>query len=351
MANNTIDSVTGITVPTVGAEPGPTYATDISEALLALAHLTHTGAANLDGYQIPAAGLDIDDDVSFQSNNLLGLRSARFDNQAETLAGVGDVNCIYFKDGDCYINNGSGIPVAVTDNGLLNVITTNNYPTLELSVNHTINAIDADVVFNYDTAGSVRILTLPLASTVQAGRFYFIKDKAGSCGSNQLTINPSGSDSIDGAASSSIGLAFGAMLVMSDGVDNYQVYSFSRPDTVFGTSVSISSTTSISLSGALLFPAKAVTTSPYTVDTTTKDYYILVDTTSGARIVNLPTATTGRVLIIKDVAIAGTNNITLVRAGGSGNIEGVAASYVMDADLQGVTLAAYSGDWFIVATA
>ncbi len=351
MANFTIDPVTGISVPTPGQEPGPTYAQDISDALVTLAHLTHTGAANSDGYQIPSAGLNIDDDVSAQSNNITALRSTRYDNQSTTLAGVGDVNCAYFKDGNFYINNGSGIAVPLTDNGLLNVITTNNYPSLELSVNHTINAIDADVVFNYNTAGSIRILTLPLASTVQAGRFYFLKDKAGNCGANQLTVSPSGSDTIDGAASSAIGSAYGAMLVMSDGVSNYQIYSFSKPDTVFGSSVSISSASTIALAGALIFPVKPVTASPYTVDTTTKDYIILVDTTSGPRIINLPTATTGRVLIIKDVGIAATNNITLVRAGGSGNVENIAASYVLDASLQSVTLAAYSGDWFIVATA
>ena len=104
--------------------------------------------------------------------------------------------------------------------------------------------------------------------------------------------------------------------------------------------------------GAMVFPTKAVTSGPYTVDTTTADYVILVDPTSGAITINLPTATTGRVLIIKSVGNSGTNNITLHRFS-SESIEGLAADYVMDADYQGVTLAAYNpgSGWFIVSTA
>ncbi len=259
MTNNSIDPVTGITIPNVGQEPGPNYAQDISDALLSLAHLTHTGAANLDGYQIPTAGLNIDADLSTQGNNVIALRSARFESQSAVLSGVGDVNCVYFKGGDCYVNNGSGTPIPLTKDGVLNVVTTNNYPTLEVSVNHTINASDADVVFNYDSSSGTKILTVPLASTVQAGRFYYIKDKTGRAGANNIVVSPSGSNTIDGAASYAMDSNYAAVLVMSDGVSNYQLYSFNRAGSLSGSAVTIASGTTVTISGALILPVKAVT--------------------------------------------------------------------------------------------
>lgn len=128
--------------------------------------------------------------------------------------------------------------------------------------------------------------------------------------------------------------------------------------TILATTLTIDVGTSILMGGPkvttvgkIYMPTKAVTSSPYTVDTTTNDYIIFVDSTGGAISINLPAADNGRVLFIQDVGgAANTNNITLVR-NGSDTIQGVGANYVMDADYQGVTLAAYSGNsWFIIGT-
>lgn len=106
--------------------------------------------------------------------------------------------------------------------------------------------------------------------------------------------------------------------------------------------------------GKMVFPVKAVTAASYTIDTTTADYILFVDTTSNAITINLPaaSASAGRVLIIKSVANSGTNNITIAR-NGTNSIEGLAANYVMDADYQSITLACYNAasGWFIIATA
>lgn len=162
------------------------------------------------------------------------------------------------------------------------------------------------------------------------------------------------------------------MYVGQDGydidVDGYNINIVSQNNTLVGSSgsmrlacsdemlveagnLSIGTTTTISLSGQLMVPAKAVTGSTYTVDTTTNDYIILVDTTSSSGCtITLPTATTGRTLVIKGVNDLTSKPITLARAGGTGSIEAVAANYVMDGSYQGITLCAYGGDWFIVST-
>lgn len=83
-----------------------------------------------------------------------------------------------------------------------------------------------------------------------------------------------------------------------------------------------------------------------TIDTTTTDCIILVDTSS-ARAITLPTATSGRIVVIKDkTGQAGTNNITITRAG-SESIEGVAGNYIMSTNFQCTRLVSDGTNWFV----
>lgn len=68
---------------------------------------------------------------------------------------------------------------------------------------------------------------------------------------------------------------------------------------------------------------------------------------SGAFALTLPTATDGRMLIIKDISNnASTNNITITRAA-SDLIDG-ATTLVMNANYQSVTLVGSSGNWWVI---
>lgn len=393
MPSSITDPVTGIVIPTPEEQPGPLYAENISDALLVLAHLRHTGVSNQDGYQIPSAGIDFDEDLSAQSNNLIALRSTRYTSQGSPLNGVGDLNCYYVSGGEAWYNDGDGNQVQITENGVVKATALNNFNSTNTSSNYTINSSDPYAVINFNSWSGNRILTLPLASSVSSGRFYFIKDKSGNANTstNTITIQGSGMDTVDGGASYIVKISYGAVLVMSDGVSNWQLYNFCRPDTLVGTSVNISATggnvavsasadinltatddfsilatddgyisaqdsltlagLNVTLVGGLVLPTKAVTQASYTVDTTTKDVILYCDSTSNAISINLPAASNGRILYIQDVSgSAATNNITLVR-NGSDTIQGLSANYVMDAAFQGIVLAAYLGNsWFIIGT-
>ncbi len=88
-------------------------------------------------------------------------------------------------------------------------------------------------------------------------------------------------------------------------------------------------------------------TSNTTLDTTTSDHIVLVDSSGGAVTVTLPAATSGRNLIIKDSGgAAGTNNITIQRAGGA-TIDG-STSIVMSANYQSLSFVSNGTNWFIV---
>lgn len=106
----------------------------------------------------------------------------------------------------------------------------------------------------------------------------------------------------------------------------------------------------IEADGGIISRTKSISSATYTVDSLNKDYIILANTASTAITITLPDATiSGRILIIKDKGgNATSNNITLARFGGTGSIEGVAASYVMDVSYQQITLVSDAGNWWII---
>lgn len=88
-------------------------------------------------------------------------------------------------------------------------------------------------------------------------------------------------------------------------------------------------------------------TANLTVDTTTTDDIILCNA-AGAITVTLPTPTNGRVLTIKDISgTATTNNITIARHAAE-NIEGIAASYLIQVSYGTVILTSDSTNWWVV---
>jgi len=530
-------------LPSVGVTVDPTWATKLNTALTTVDEHDHTSDK---GVQVPTAGLNINADLSLQSNDLTEIRSLSLNNNVSTLPS-GDVRALYASGGNLYYNNNSGTAIQITTGSSLNTgaLALNVWEIHELAGNLTLTGAESYVFIDTDTS-SGRTINLPPASSVTGGRYFVIKDKTGDANTNNITISPNGSDTIDGAASSTtISSSYGSLIIVSDGVSawltngatggfiqlggdllgtgstvtaprvgtltgiaslvtmsnnvalnsrnaansiNVNLAKVSGSDVATygdsqvagsltgtaltltagttsitatantsisatattsmtlagtttsaltagtaltltggttaaltatagaltltggttasitgatgftatattgnaavtatagiatlnggtsagitaGTFISLGATTDVTLSagdditlgavdeiqfaGKMVFPAKAVTSTPYTVDTSSKDYVVLIDTSAIAASVtiNLPTGVTGRVITFKDVGgAANTYNITLTRVGGE-SIEGVAANYVMDADYQGVTLACYGSDWFIVGTA
>lgn len=103
-------------VPVVGVDPGPDWATQINNCLALIDSHTHVTGQ---GVAITPSGLDINTDLSFAGNNLTLVRSTRFQNQATTLSGVSDLNCVYSSGtgGDLYYNDGSGNKIRLTQSG------------------------------------------------------------------------------------------------------------------------------------------------------------------------------------------------------------------------------------------
>lgn len=110
-----------------------------------------------------------------------------------------------------------------------------------------------------------------------------------------------------------------------------------------------SSSTAIHVLNGGLRVTQRSTTSNLTIDTTTTDYAVLVDTTGGAVTITMPAHASGRIVKIKDKGgAAETNNITVARNGGTGSIEGVAASKTLSTNYGSWTFISDGSSWWMI---
>lgn len=92
-----------------------------------------------------------------------------------------------------------------------------------------------------------------------------------------------------------------------------------------------------------------VTTSTYTIDSTASDYTVFVDTTNIPISITLPSHDTGRKIIIKDIGFnASENNITLIRSGGTGNIEDYEGDRILATNGASWTLMSNGTSWYFI---
>lgn len=112
---NTMTSVNmSLTIPVVGVDPGPQWATDVNNCLTVIDAHNHSPGF---GVQIGADGLNITSDLTFNSTNLLAIRAARFTPQNAVLTLPADLAELYVVSNDLFFNDGTGAPIRITQNG------------------------------------------------------------------------------------------------------------------------------------------------------------------------------------------------------------------------------------------
>lgn len=103
-----------LTLPTVGLEAGPAYAQEINNDMSTIDGHDHSAG---NGVQITPAGLSINSDLSFLTNNATFLRSVRFVPQGAPLSGGSDLGCLYENGVDLFYNDGNGNQIRLTQSG------------------------------------------------------------------------------------------------------------------------------------------------------------------------------------------------------------------------------------------
>ena len=85
-------------------------------------------------------------------------------------------------------------------------------------------ATQGDAVIAYTSLSAARTVTLPAASAYPRGQRLTVIDESGSCSAtNTITVNRAGADTINGATSQVISLAYGYLALESDGASRWTI--------------------------------------------------------------------------------------------------------------------------------
>lgn len=173
------------------------------------------------GVRVSTSGLNIDEDLELNSNNLTETRSVRLEAQGAALVEASDLRCVYALGGDLYYNNSSGAAVQITSgtsvissiSGAFAAATPGGYP-------YSVTAGDAQRILLVDTSAA-RSIELPAATTAV---MFCIKDVTGTAPTYNISLVPDGTDTIEGVnANYALKKASGWWFIVSDGVSKWFV--------------------------------------------------------------------------------------------------------------------------------
>lgn len=203
-------------LPIVSTTIGPTWATMLNTAISAIDSHDHTSGK---GTLVPTSGLNINASLEFNSNSAVELTFVGLESQGS----VPGTNLSVYVDGsnDLYYVNGSGTPIQLTDGSGLPSSTTSVVVFKEITTTpYTMISTDKNKALVVDTTTARTINMLSAANAM----YLYIKDKDGTSASNNVTITPDGSETIDGVnASITLNENFGSYTLISDGVSAWYI--------------------------------------------------------------------------------------------------------------------------------
>jgi hypothetical protein len=210
-----------LNLPTPTVTLGPEWANQLNAALEVIDQHDHTSDK---GQRVPTAGLNINEDLDFNSNKALSLQSIQLTEQPAPLDGATNASSVYVSTGDLYYTNTSGVAVQLTTGGSI-VSTPSSASTFEtVAVNSDLSIAPAStfVFLIVDTTLS-RTIDLPAASSVAAGRIYIIKDANGLSNTNPITVNAQAGDTLDNESSQLLNTNEGSWMLIGNGLDSWYI--------------------------------------------------------------------------------------------------------------------------------
>jgi hypothetical protein len=205
-----------LNLPTVGVTAGPTYATLNNTAFETIDTHDHTTGK---GVQVPTAGININADLEFNSNAAKELSFVGLESQGSAPS----TNLSVYVDGsnDLYYKNSSGTSVQLTNGSSIAAVgsgvVTYSAPS---SFPYSVVTGDAQKILGIDTS-TAKTLNLPAATNVM---WFGVKDITGSAATNNISVAPNGSDTIEGVnATYALNEDRSCRMLISDGTSAWYV--------------------------------------------------------------------------------------------------------------------------------
>ncbi len=113
MSDVTISPNMSLPVPNVGVDAGPDWANNLNASLSIIDQHNHSAGS---GVPVQPAGLNINSDLTFQSNQATNLKAVAFTAQSS----VTTTAAVYVKGVDLYYRDGAANEVQITTGGTVN---------------------------------------------------------------------------------------------------------------------------------------------------------------------------------------------------------------------------------------
>lgn len=165
--------------------------------------------------------LDIESN-SYIDFNINGNEEANItSNQLTFNNGSTDTNINWETDGELHLRVGSN-PIIRIDNNTAKFYQAQIVKTTAYNGTTTLGV--SDYIALIRTSSSTSTITLPAISSSNDGQVIIVKDNSGKAGTNYITINPTGSDKIDGSSTTSIRNNWGSLtFVAYNGSSSWRV--------------------------------------------------------------------------------------------------------------------------------
>lgn len=181
-----------LVLPTVTVTLGPEWAELLNTALTRVDEHDHTSGL---GKRITPAALNINGDLTVNTNHITDLKSVRFTDQAAVLAEPDDLRSVYAVAGDLYWNNGSGTPVQITSGNSVNVSTSGGIAGDYASSSAIVEYLNSDETYFFGvtstTTAHLNAKTLKLGTPLRTSNGVFLKTQASMPASYDMTLPPS----------------------------------------------------------------------------------------------------------------------------------------------------------------
>lgn len=214
-------------LPIVGVTIDPLWASKLITALAdVIDSHDHTEGK---GARVPTEGIIIDNDLAINHFSLLDVKTVAMDNQLSSPPlnlETADRLLVSYDD-DLWWQVSATQAVQITVGGNLNTgaIATNVWTQVAVDASVEILSTDTFTYVKVDSTSAAVNIDLPSAASTPAGRYYVFKDVGGVALTNNITVTPDGTDTIDAVATTRlININYGSFFLVSNGIDGWNIF-------------------------------------------------------------------------------------------------------------------------------